>query len=34
MYDKLKERLKSFIKEKNIPIDEEKIDKMVEFSKH
>lgn len=34
MYEKLKERLKSFIKEKNINIDEEKINKMVDFTNH
>lgn len=28
----IKERLKSFIKEKKIPIDEEKINKMVDFA--
>ena len=32
MYNNLKERLKSYIKKKNIPIDEEKINKMVDFA--
>lgn len=30
--DNIKERLKSFVKEKKIPIDEEKINRMVDFS--
>lgn len=31
MNDNIKERLKSYIKQKRIDIDEEKIDKMIDF---